>query len=587
MKTRLLTTVISLIIVSFSFAQINQIKQEVKAATIDTVKLSTTKRNLEKDKKVETDSINTVNCSIKHRANNFRKRCWEDAKFPTTLSYDFKTKTPDKVPYCTYNQFVTYRINNINRLLYNVKINSQQTTYQSEAPIGISQIFNISNNDTEVANKKTSDVLEEQTSSKASADSIRTKTNLDIQLANNKQDLSEIKELQNTRKDSSSTKTDKIAVHTDKTKGINNESKDFMSLNMRLLQQLHSSIIKVLRSYNHLENAKRINNELVAFSVKDIDFKTSSETIDSILKKYPSIKRPEIILSDFNNYYVEFTKNLSLYNQLLNNRINDNQEKAKGKLKNDESSISDQIQKDQQTQGNLTSIFAEITRLKNSVDNFDFNSLFASLNNIIFELKKESNFFIVSDPVQANTDIVNFKIDISALSRVNSASNLDQRNFSIAVPVVGGFKFDFSTGIFITSGLHDRQYRTVTVSKDTSMIKMNRNDNLVNISIGAMMHISQRCNNNIKVGGSIGTGLSSDNLSKLNTFFGPCLIIGKQEQLIITAGLAISQVDYLKSKYTLDNPIAKSEIDETLTEKATRLGCFISFTYNLTSNKKE
>lgn len=576
MKTRLLTTVISLIIVPMSFAQNNQTKQEVKVATIDSIKQSNAKRSSENIKTVESDAINTVKGSKKCVANNNRRKCWEETKYPTVLNYDFKTKTPDKVPFCTYNQFVTYRINNINRLLYNVKISSDQTTYQSEAPSGVSQMFNITKNETEVASKKTDSLLEVQTNNnKALVDSIKTKTNLEIQLAYNIQELSEIDDLQITQKNALSTKNGEITNRIDKINGIINDSKGFQLLNLNLLQQLHSSIIKVFKSYNHLENAKRINNELVAFSVKDIDFITSSERVNSILKAYPSIKYPELILSDFNNFYVEFTKNLSLYNQLLDKRIND------------KSSKPDQIQKDQQTTANLTSILNEITRLKSNVDNFDFSSLFASLNNILFELKKESNFFITSDPVQANKDVVNFKIDISPISRVNSASNLDQRNFSTTVPVVGGYKFDFSTGIFITSGLHDRQYRTVTVSKDTSIIAMNRNDNLVNISIGALMHISKRCNNNIKVGGSIGTGLSSSDFSKLNTFFGPCLIIGKQEQLIITAGIAISQVDYLKSKYTLNNPIANSEIDVTLTEKATRLGCFISFTYNLTSNKKE
>jgi len=579
MKTRLFTTAICLIMMHLSYARNNQTTPEVKTSSSQTHQLTRTQTS---SSNINTSTADTV------KKENVKKNYCKENNTPTILFYDFKTKTTERVPFCIFNQFVIYRIDNINRFLYNVKITADQMTYQSDAPSGISQIFNITKSETETTTNTSNAVLVSQTNDTALADSIKECSSLKVQLINNKEILSAVKEIQVKINDSLLNGNKEITIL-----GKNNEIKirigridsfinsQGQSSNLKLLQQLHSSIIKLFRSYNHLEKAKHINNELVSFSMRDIDYNTSLERVKSIEKSFPSIKRPEQILSDFNNYYLEFTKSLRLYNEFLDRRINDNNSKQK------KDSILKEIQKDKQTKENLNSIFSEIKDLKDNVESFDFIGLFSSLNNILFELKKENNFFVVSDPVQANKDAVNFKIDISPISKVSSASNLDQRNFSTTIPVIGGFKIDFSTGIFLTSGLHNRQYSTSTVSKDSSIITMNRNNNLMNISIGALMHISKRCNNDFKIGGSIGSGLGSSDLTNLNFFVGPCLIIGKQEQFIISLGGAITQVDYLKSKYSLNTPIGNSKMDQTLTEKATRFGYFISFTYNLTSNKKE
>jgi hypothetical protein len=50
---------------------------------------------------------------------------------------------------------------------------------------------------------------------------------------------------------------------------------------------------------------------------------------------------------------------------------------------------------------------------------------------------------------------------------------------------------------------------------------------------------------------------------------------------------SLASVDYLNGKYSLDKDIETESIGEYLTEKTTRTGWFISFTYNLINKKKE
>jgi predicted nucleic acid-binding Zn-ribbon protein len=432
-------------------------------------------------------------------------------------------------------------------------------------------MFNITDIKTAIADKTSNAIVDQQSIDSNTANAIKEKSTLEVHLAYNKSLLSDLKDLQDEEKKTINQENDtlknKITKIDSAVININHDP------NLKLLQQLYSSLTKTLKYFNLLENAKHINNELVAFSTRDIDYKTSSETVDVILKRYSSVKHPELLLSNFNNYFNEFRNSYLKYYQYID-EICKTEKNAQKKQKN------------AATKQSLSSLSSELEYLKSNVDGYDFQGLFASLNNILFELKKESNFFVVSDPVQAEKDVVNFKINITPRSDASVSSNLDNRNFTASVPVVGGFKFDFSTGLFLTSGLYDRQYSTTAFS-DSSIIAKNKNHNIANISLGALLHISQRSKCDYKLGGSIGVGLSSNDLSKLNVFIGPCCIIGKQEQLIVSLGVAFAQVDYLKGKYSLDTKYKTSELDQTLTEKVTRIGGFISITYNFTSQKKE
>jgi len=525
MKTRLITTAILLMGINLLYAQ-----------------------NSPKQGKNEQQQLPS-------KADTTKKKC-----ALTVINYNFKTKMPCKIPYCKSNQPVCYRINNINRLLYDVKISTSQTEYHSEPPAGVAQMFNTAKTETSSKETDQSQVTKDALSAIKAGASISNETDMFAdEYETQSYNLEKLKSVGATN--------DSIKNINDSIQKISNK----ISLQLprvKLYLQIKSSLSKTYRYFNQLERLIQINNDLVAFSLRDIDYSSASKKVDHIQEVFPYTKRPEQLLSNFLNSYNDFKKKTVQYIEYLNT--------DKSLRTSDKILINN----------NLKSLSDEVEQLKTTVDNEKYNEVIASLNCVLFELKKESNFFVVSDPVQAEKDVVNFEINITPRNNAGSSSNLDNRKFTASVPVVGGFKFDFSTGLFLTSGLYDRQYNT-TVSSDSSIITRNKNHNIANISLGALLHISKRSKCDYKLGGSIGVGLSSNDLSKLNVFIGPCCIIGKKEQLIVSLGMAFAQVDYLKGKYSVGTKYKTSELDQTLTEKVTRIGGFISFTYNFTSQKKE
>src|SRR5690606_27509344 len=125
---------------------------------------------------------------------------------------------------------------------------------------------------------------------------------------------------------------------------------------------------------------------------------------------------------------------------------------------------------------------------------------------------------VVSDPVQADKDVINFDIKITPRKDLSNVTNLENRLFSTTVPIKGGVKIDFSTGLFITTGLHDRRYSLNQSSTDSlsSTISENKNNNVAQISLGALMHISPRTTKYFKPGFSFGFGLNSTDISNAN-----------------------------------------------------------------------
>lgn len=196
---------------------------------------------------------------------------------------------------------------------------------------------------------------------------------------------------------------------------------------------------------------------------------------------------------------------------------------------------------------------------------------------------------VVSDPIQAEGDIVVFDVSIKPRDPKDSIYG-EVRNFKITVPVEGGVKIDFSTGIFL-SGLTDKKYTVVPLEKpaDTmGTISKDENHSIGSFAFGALMHVSCRSVKNVKPAISFGLGLNSTDITKANVFLGGSLIIGNQTRFVVTLGGTVANVDYLKGKYKTDGTqYLIKNLDENLTEKALRFSWFAGFTYNLTNKKKE
>ncbi len=501
----------------------------------------------------------------------------------TKTEYNFETKEPPKVSPTPLGENTVFKIYNINKFLYDVRIKAKQTEYNSEPPAVFSQVFNVEKKETTDVGEEAEKIVQEQMET-FSTESLKTKSSQENYLYRNElmlyaytNELSEIETLPDSLQSDTKIKELKKIVQELKTE-ITEQKETISELNeiindeySKIIQELYSQSLKIQTSYELLEEAKVVKNKFVIISMTDgLNFNESKEQTDNLVTRYPFVNNPEKLLSSFNKIYKQFKLSYGLY--LVNDKV-------KQRFENDVVRI----------KGSVSSLLSEIETLKKSVDKYNYLELFQNINVLYSELNNENNFFVVSDPVQAEKDVINFDIKITPRKNVKSSSVLETREFSTSIPIEGGVKIDFSTGLFITTGLHNRSYNTIVSTDDStkSIITENKNNSLGQLSLGALMHISTRTISNFKPAFSWGLGLNSRDLTNANLFIGASGMFGNNERFVISTGVSLANVDYLNGKYSLNTEINTDDIGEDITEKATRVGVFISFTYNITNKKKE
>ncbi len=500
------------------------------------------------------------------------------------VTYDFESKDPPKVPIAKLGENSVYKIININKFLYEVKIESSQSEFNSEPPAVFSNVFQMEKKEESSITQEAKQVIEQTDAELGEKESAFTlameKSSLEwnkLKLASFSEDLLEYKLLPDTLQDQNilSELNDKI---TSLKEEIENQKSTIEELNSKIedaylkkTSELYSNAKFVNESFEKLEEAKTIKNKLIQLSLTDgLTHKEAIMTLNALQKEYPFIQKPEKLLTAFNSNYRNFKTNLRLYS--LSQVVLDK--------------FDDDFKKVEESTNNLKQ---EIESINKKVEDYDYNQLFQNISKLFAELKNENNYFIASDPVQAKKDIITYNIKITPRKGIESLTSMESRNFVTEVPIEGGVKIDFSTGIFITGALNDMSYKTSISPNDStkSIISENSNYSLGNLSLGALMHISKRTTNNFKLGGSLGLGLNSTDISDASVFLGLSGMFGTQERFIVSLGAAMAQVDYLKSDYKVGEEVLTSNLSETLTEKTTRVGWFISFSYNLTNKKKE
>jgi hypothetical protein len=514
----------------------------------------------------------------------------------SAIIYDFKTKEPPKVLNATLGQNTIFKVDNINRFLYEIKIEAKQTEFYSEPPAIFNQVFNIEKKETSSVNKEAENVLSNQTD-KDKATTIRTKSDEESSLILKEMQLddynlkfeafkNELTRLQAglVLPSDSIQRSQQIEILeyertiTKLTKDIEKQNNTIDSLKktikdeyIRVIQELYSKALNVHNSFELLEESKVLKNRLVSISLTDgLSYEESLNKTKELFTTFTFSSYPEKLISSFDMNYKQFKTSYELY--LANDKV-------KEKYNNDES----------KTKASVASLYNEVESLRTAVENSKYSEIFQNINSLYTELRNKNNFCVVSDPVQAEKDIIVFNIKITPRKDINSPNALESRNFMTTVPVKGGMKIDFSTGLFITTNLYNRRYSVSLSSTDTlsSIINEDNNNSQAQISLGALMHISPRFTNNIKPAVTLGFGLNSTDISNANVFIGASAILGSQEKFIVSTGLSLSNIDYLKGKYNLNTEYATKKIESDLTEKTIRGGWFISFTYNLTNKKKE
>jgi len=500
-----------------------------------------------------------------------------------SMIYDFESKNPPTMVKAKLGEFTVFRVENINKFLYEVKIESKQIEFISESPAVFDLVFKKEEKVTSIVDivagkigdrsvlleedkicmKLKSDNESNLEISNSKLGLLNKELNFQKDLPNSSRDPAKISEL-----DASINKLTKDTAELRKAiKALNAITDEYL----KILQELQSKALNVHNSFELLEKSKALKNRLVGISLTDgLTYDESLKKTNELFVKFPFIDYPEELIDSFERAYRQFKSTYELY---LVNAI------VRKKIGCDESKI----------KSNVETLYNEIESLKSLSVKENYAEIFQNINTLFSELRNKNNFSVVSDPVQAEKDVINFNIKITPRNSINTSGGLEGRQFSASVPIKGGVKIDFSTGLFITMGLNDRKYSVNPSSNDTlkSIISEDKNNNFAQVLLGALMHISKRTTSNFKLGGTFGFGLNTTNISNANIFLGASCIFGSREMFIVSTGLSLANIDYLKGNYKLKTEYTTTSIDSDITEKTLRPGWFISFTYNLTNLKKE
>lgn len=462
--------------------------------------------------------------------------------------YDFAAKKFTSLPTADFGSPILVRVENINTLLYEVEVKAKQVYFVSDRPEIVSSVFQIEDGSEDVAGNK------EWMSYASNSDYQTEKGAIEDNLNKKKGELTAAREKPKIGKnvqlmDSLNAEVGELERQLDDLR--RNEQKRFFQRSME------TKADELRGWYGQLHRVVLLKNELILLASQN--GKTAKETIAKVnevddLSDFDIVQLEQDFLAGLREFWG-----------------------ASRGLK----SLGDQP-------GDSTDIDLYVARLEGAFKRTSFSEVFEEVITLRRILENEDNYLVVSDPVQAKGDAMVFAIKITARKGLDLPVPLDEREFEIEVSVCKGMKIDFSTGLMLTRWQQDRSYAVSEVGSDSAEIVKNRYYGFGLASLGGLMHISSRSEKVVNFAGTLGFGLNSKDITEANIFLGGSCIFGRREQFVVSTGLSLAQVDYLKGKYKLGAHYLKEDLSANdLTTKTMRPGLFVGFTYNLTKEKEE
>lgn len=201
--------------------------------------------------------------------------------------------------------------------------------------------------------------------------------------------------------------------------------------------------------------------------------------------------------------------------------------------------------------------------------------------------------YVYKIPFIKNVDEYIFKLNITPKKGSNGTARLI--NQEIPVSILGGFKVDFSTGLYYTS-LVNEKFSLVKDSVEianTDPVEYNKrkkiireNDSNRDFGLSALMHVYTRLTTWINPALTIGVGTTLNEKPRLQYLMGGSLIFGKNGRLVMTYGATMGYIDQLSSRYKdmydADGNLYVSQYDKEVSlNKNFRIKPFFSLTYNI------
>lgn len=203
-----------------------------------------------------------------------------------------------------------------------------------------------------------------------------------------------------------------------------------------------------------------------------------------------------------------------------------------------------------------------------------------------------ANFTFVSEPFKATRDKVNVSLSFRAdtLLACNYPNPLTVQS---TIPVVGGWKVDFSTGMLMSGKFRNNNffgqelyYEGGGDDSGHSFIRQKQSGARLLLSVGAFAHLYKRTGR--AVSWAISPGLSTTtNFDGLLFHLGGSALLGRETRLVITIGGTFRESTLLDRRYRVDTkyPTQSLPRDVPTIRVFPRAGWFLALTYNLSSFK--
>lgn len=210
----------------------------------------------------------------------------------------------------------------------------------------------------------------------------------------------------------------------------------------------------------------------------------------------------------------------------------------------------------------------------------DENKVEDLVNN--YKIINKNNFTYIEE-FQVKQDEVQIEIKVSAENRL-VCDIPAKKTYAATYRTKGGWKLDFSTGVFVNGGNSDflgREWYYKEVVTDTVTVNYKDGGKRLLLSVGALMHLYFRSGK--KVNFAISPGLSTTTaFNGLNFHLGGSVIFGGENRFVLTAGLVLREVKILDRDYTYNTRYEKKAVPaEVPTIKVfPKAGWFFGLTYN-------
>ena len=528
--------------------------------------------------------------------------------------YDFKKGEYEKgLVKPRVDRPIVYKIKNINRLAFDVKVNTKDEVVaetdwftSSEDLKKITALLNEANASTQV--KITENVANAELIAIKKKDIPNEKVANDVKILN---DLSTLKlQVQQKTRELINKNSDKNAKENLKTffsESLNNgetlvvATKDTVKTN----EQIRAITIQIDSIENLIKQKEKIKTEeLIGFeSARDNFYKTHEEFIQSYNKVNTIVQAYNQVLPVANQSFLNIGEYKAKYqvqfgllfvdlmlNDVSVNTINTqytNVVVSYNKLKDidgletyiDRSSLKKYFSE-------IDLVFDNAKKIKFKEELIDFEKLSNQVKRIINLLEKEETYEYISSPVQPKNDLATFEVEITAKNKDVEVNN--SRTFKHTEFVRRGTRIDFSMGLAGSYFSNAKVYEIYTINGQNKVGL--KSENLTVPSIIAMMSMTSRSSKYLAIGGSAGLGIDIINgkIQIGNFFIGPTLVLGKYDRLMLTPGVALRNVGQLKNGITVDVTTLDqaNNIDAALTDNY-KIGFFVALTYNLTKNVRD